>query len=130
MKVYLDSYLVIAENAGVDLSAIHGKPISIRFEDLSSQPGQSGLLGLAYGMDDDSQVNIAIDYNNWQNMNDLERTTVMYHELSHDILNAKHVDVESHLMHPSYVFETTPQIVVAMTRIFKQFKDYTNGKTN
>ena len=128
MKIYLDSYLVIAENAGVDLSAIHDGDINIYFKDISSS--DPGLLGLAYGMDDDSQVNIAIDYDNWQKMNDLERTTVMYHELSHDILNAKHVDSEAHLMHPSYVFETTPEIVVAMTKIFKQFKEYSNEKTN
>ena len=128
MKVYLDSYLAIAENAGVDLSAIHSHPISINFKNISSS-SKPGLLGLAYGMDDDSQVNIAIDYNNWQRMNDLERTTVMYHELSHDILNAKHVESETHLMHPSYVFETTPEIVVAMTKIFKQFKEYSNEKT-
>ena len=120
---------MIAKNAGVDLSAIQSKPINIYFKNISGESGKSGLLGLAYGMDDDSQVNIAIDYNNWQKMNDLERTTVMYHELSHDILNAKHVESKLHLMHPSYVFETTPQIVVAMTKIFKQFKDYTHGKT-
>ena len=126
--MYLDSYLAIAENAGVDLSAIHDGAINIYFKNISS-PQRPGLLGLAYGMDDDSQVNIAIDYNNWQRMNDLERTTVMYHELSHDILNAKHVGSETHLMHPSYVFKTTPEIVVAMTKIFKQYRDYSNEKT-
>ena len=120
---------MIAENAGVDLSAIQNKPINIYFKNISVESGRPGLLGLAHGMDDDSQVNIAIDYNNWQKMNDLERTTVMYHELSHDILNAKHVESKLHLMHPSYVFETTPEIVVAMTRIFKQFKEYSNEKT-
>ena len=120
---------MIAENAGVDLSAIQNKPINIYFKNISVESGRPGLLGLAHGMDDDSQVNIAIDYNNWQKMNDLERTTVMYHELSHDILNAKHVGSETHLMHPSYVFKTTPEIVVAMTKIFKQYRDYSNEKT-
>lgn len=81
-------------------------------------------MGLAYGMDDDSQINISIDIANWNRMNDLERTTVMYHELSHDILNAKHVESTSHLMHPSYVFSTTAEIVVAMTKIFKQYKEH------
>lgn len=80
-------------------------------------------MGLAFGKDNDSLVHIVIDESEWSRMTDLEKTTVLYHELSHDILNAKHVESKSHLMHPSYVFSTTPEIVLAMTKIFRQFKE-------
>ena len=56
-------------------------------------------------------------------MNDLQKTQLLYHELSHDILNAKHVSDETHLMHPDSEFKNIPMLIVAMTQIFKQYKE-------
>ena len=115
----------IAKNSGVDLSFIYDKPIIIIFKDLQSITGKRGILGRAKGSDDDDRVEIFIDQRNWAMLSDLERTTTMYHELSHDILNAAHVEDESHLMHPTYQFTSITELVVAMSDIFKKYKDNT-----
>tara|TARA_B100001559_G_C16239482_1_gene501679 strand:- start:71 stop:439 length:369 start_codon:yes stop_codon:yes gene_type:complete len=120
----LDSYLIIAENSGVDLSFIYNYPVKIQFDNLpKDSEGTGDYLGFALGKDDDELVHIVIDYQYWSSMNDLQKTQLLYHELSHDILNAKHVSDETHLMHPNSEFKNIPMLIVAMTQIFKQFNE-------
>ena len=59
-------------------------------------------------------------------MTDLQKTQLIYHELSHDILNANHVSDENNLMHPNSEFKNIPDLIVAMTQIFKQFNEVYN----
>ena len=64
-----------------------------------------------------------VQYREWDRMSDLEKTTTMYHELSHDILNAAHVNDETHLMHPTYQYESITELVLGLTKIFKEYKE-------
>lgn len=97
--------------------------MKIYFTNLQAETGRAGILGVAYGSRDDSRVEIAIDRENWDRMSDLEKTTTMYHELSHDILNAAHVNDETHLMHPTYQYESITELVLGLTKIFKEYKE-------
>ena len=83
------------------------------------------LLGLANGAEDNSKINILINSNNWDELSELEKTTTMYHELSHDILNASHVENSMHLMHPKNQYESITDLVVGLTEVFKQYKNKT-----
>ena len=77
---YLDSYLTIAENSGVDLSYIYNYPVKIQFDNLPKDSKGSGdYLGFALGKDDDELVHIVIDYQYWSSMNDLQKTQLLKH---------------------------------------------------
>ena len=83
-------------------------------------------LGFALGKDNNDLVHIVIDRNYWKQMNDLQRTQLIYHELAHDILNANHVSDKKNLMHPDSEFKNIPDLIVAMTQLFKQFNEVYN----
>tara|TARA_X000001036_G_C20250797_1_gene632072 strand:+ start:253 stop:606 length:354 start_codon:yes stop_codon:yes gene_type:complete len=115
---------MIGKNSGVDLSYIYNHPIKIQFDNLpKDSEGTGDYLAFALGKDDDKLINIKVDYQYWSSMNDLQKTQLLYHELSHDILNAKHVSDVNHLMHPNSEFKNIPMLIVAMTQIFKQYKE-------
>ena len=84
--------------------------------------GKPSILGIALGSKDDNRIEVLIDGANWMKMSELERTTTMYHELSHDILNAAHVDDEAHLMHPTYQYKDIASLVLGLTEIFQEYK--------
>lgn len=64
---------------------VPGSKISIEFCAL-----EKGVLGLAFGKDDDSVIKIKIDRMNWINSSTAFRWYVLYHELGHDVLNLEH----------------------------------------
>lgn len=117
LEKYLESYIEIAGNVGLDLNYIYDKSIKISFMKIGKG---NDTLGIANGMDNDDEVNIVIDTLAWEGLNELERTTTMYHELSHDILNAEHVEDVDHLMHPSYQYDSITSLVLGLTSIFKE----------
>ena len=121
LEKYLDSYLKIAKNADINIDFVKSKPISIYFEYMRNDE----LLGIARGAEDDSKINIAINSNSWDRLSELEKTTTMYHELSHDILNASHVENRMHLMHPKNQYRSITDLVVGLTEVFKQYKNKT-----
>lgn len=97
----------------------------IYFSDLQTRMQSKSILGVANGSRNDNEVFIEIDKANWQNMTELQRTTTMYHELSHDILNASHVDDAKDLMYPTYQYDSIAALVVGMTRVFRKYKNKT-----
>ncbi len=129
---YLDSYITVAKSVGVDLTFIYDGPIKIYFKDLSSlsdDPTKT-ILGVAYGSEDDDIVDIAIDPKGWEMLDDLGRTTLLFHELSHDILNASHVDNGAHLMHPTKSYTSILELVNGLTNILVEYRDGTIQKFN
>ena len=132
LVLYLDAYVDLAKEFGVDLSTIYDSPISITFGDLSGKldDPRSLILGIAYGADDDSKVEIVIDPKGWMQLDDVSKTSTMFHELSHDILNASHVHNEDHLMHPSAEIDESLELINAMSVIFREYKDGTLEKFN
>lgn len=119
------SYVEIAKEAGVNLKPMLQGKVHVYFSDLQSEMGKSTILGIARGSANDNEVHVEIDRANWEKMTELQRTTTMYHELSHDILNAAHVDDEMDLMHPTYQYKSIAALVIGMTRVFKKYKNGT-----
>jgi hypothetical protein len=60
----------------------------------------SDMLGMAIGMDDDSKIEIYINYDDWTDLNLAEKRKLLYHELLHDCYNLEHVDEPCSIMAP------------------------------
>ena len=48
------------------------------------------ILGLSYGKNDDSRIELKIDPEKWANASVPKRWYLLYHELGHDVLNLEH----------------------------------------
>ena len=127
LEKYLESFIKIAKLNNVDLSHIYNGEIVLEFGSLNNdRDARTGrAIAVALGSRDDNKVHIKVDMAVWSSMDELGRTSTMYHELAHDILNASHVnEVEGHLMHTHNQFENIVELVEAMAQIFSE---YNNG---
>jgi hypothetical protein len=61
----------------------------------------SDLSGMAIGMDDDSKIEIYIDYDDWNDLTRYEKRKLLYHELLHDCYNLEHVNDQCDIMAPN-----------------------------
>ena len=59
--------------------------IDVEFVELGN-----GLLGLAFGKDDDSRIELRISPSAWSQASEPTRWYLVYHELGHDVLNLRH----------------------------------------
>ena len=57
--------------------------------------------GYAHGMNK-KHVHIEVDAEYWEDMDEMARTLLIYHELGHDVFNLKHDDSDLNLMRPGY----------------------------
>ena len=58
----------------------------------------SDASGMAIGMDDDSKIEIYIDYDDWNDLTRYEKRKLLYHELLHDCYNLEHVENSCDIM--------------------------------
>ena len=58
------------------------------------------MSGMAIGMDDDSKIEIYINYDDWNSLNLTDKRKLLYHELLHDCYNLEHVDDPCNIMAP------------------------------
>lgn len=117
----------LAKINGVDLSSIYEGTISIHFGNLNPEAikgdKKGRVIARAHGSDNDNQVHVEVDRVVWNSMSELHRTATMYHELSHDILNAAHVnEIDGHLMGTHNKFRTIAELVEAMAMLFEEHK--------
>ena len=54
------------------------------------EPLEGNTLALAYGMNDDDNIILKIDPENWAKSSSVKRWYTLYHELGHDVLNFEH----------------------------------------
>ena len=54
------------------------------------EPLEGNTLALAYGMNDDDNIILKIDPENWAKASTVKRWYTLYHELGHDVLNFEH----------------------------------------
>lgn len=81
------------------------KTMIIKFSPIDRIGGLAHIHGLSFGIDDDERIEIYINPSTWENFNKPMRYVLMYHELAHDVLNLKDLELtESNegmlLMHP------------------------------
>ena len=63
------------------------KTTIIKFAKLDQLTNATHIHGLSYGMNDDDRIEIYINPSTWESFNKPMRYFLMYHELSHDVLN-------------------------------------------
>lgn len=74
----------------VGISPVKPRFVTIKFVDMQFFKGLTHYHGISFGMSDDSKVEIYLNKDSWDSFNRGEKFWVMYHELSHDILNYDH----------------------------------------
>jgi len=72
-------------NHNIDLFYVNKKDRLILFKEL-----QGETIAAAYKMNDDNNVLVLVDPENWYEANQAKRWYIIYHELGHDILNLEH----------------------------------------
>ncbi len=60
----------------------------------------SDLVGFANGMNDDTKIDIYLNYKFWKDLTEIEKRSVLYHELLHDCYNLEHVNDSCDLLNP------------------------------
>jgi hypothetical protein len=83
--------------------------------------------GISYGIDDDDRIEIYINKSSWDEFNKQKRYYLMYHELSHDVLNLDDLEAspsnEGKLMYPaiiSYESITMDDFIEAFHSLFEE----------
>ncbi len=85
LKPYINKFFRDLNNHGINKSI--PKDFIFKFSDLESNKTTSHYHGVSLGHDDDDKVEIYINKNSWSSFNKTQRYYIVYHELSHDILN-------------------------------------------
>ena len=85
------------------------------------------IHGLSFGHNDDSRIEIYINPSSWKQFTRPMRYFLMYHELSHDVLNLDDLDIkpenEGKLMYPeisSYEMKSMDDFIESFHSLFKQ----------
>lgn len=68
----------------------NGVVLKKNFIDVEFSELEEGVLGVAQSMNDDNNIKIRIDKDNWFKASPAKRWYVLYHELGHDALNLEH----------------------------------------
>ena len=106
---YVEKFYRDVENYGI----FPKKPKTqiIKFAKLDQLDNATHIHGLSYGKDDDDKIEIYINQTTWDKFNKPMRYFLMYHELSHDVLNVDDLEDlpsnEGKLMYPAiYTYES------------------------
>ncbi len=82
LNLMIDIFLADCKNNNITI--LNGK-VNVVFESL---PGE--VLGLSYGINNDSKIELKIDPNKWEIASTPKKWYLLYHELGHDVLNLNH----------------------------------------
>ena len=85
LKPYIDKFFRDLDNNNVPY--IIPQNFIVKFSDLESYKNTSHIHGMSLGHKDDDRVEIYINKRSWNSFNKTQRYYIVYHELSHDILN-------------------------------------------
>lgn len=102
IKPYVDKFLRDLKNYG--LTPEIPKDFTVKFSDLETYTKTSHYHGVSFGYQDDDRVEVYINKNSWNSFNKSQKYYIVYHELSHDILNLDDLndsdDNYGHIMFP------------------------------
>ena len=86
LEKYIDKFILDAKiNHNIDLSYVNKRDRLIIFRELKEK-----TIATAYKMNNDNEVFVKVDPENWYDANQAKRWYIIYHELGHDILNLEH----------------------------------------
>jgi hypothetical protein len=103
------------------------KKVIIKFAKLDQLDDVTHIHGLSYGMNYDDRIEIYINPSTWESFNKPMRYFLMYHELSHDVLNVDDLKAlpenKGKLMYPilvSYQSKTMDDFIESSHELFEQ----------
>jgi hypothetical protein len=107
-NIYIDKYYRDLEYYGIFPKK--PKTLIVKFSKLDQLDNTTHLHGISYGYNDDEKIEIYINPTSWAKFSKPMKYFLMYHELSHDLLNLEDLDKglvnEGRLMYPSlYSYE-------------------------
>ena len=86
LEKYIDKFILDAKiNHNIDLSYVNKRNRLIIFRELKGK-----TIATASKMNNDNDVFVKVDPENWNAANQSKRWYIIYHELGHDILNLEH----------------------------------------
>jgi hypothetical protein len=105
----------------------------IKFAKLDQVDNATHIHGLSVGMNDDDKIEIYINPTTWNKFNKPMRYLLMYHELSHDVLNVDDLEDlpsnEGKLMYPSianYESKTMDDFIESSHELFEEITEKQN----
>lgn len=103
------------------------KTTIIKFAKLDQLTNATHIHGISYGMNDDDRIEIYINPSTWESFNKPMRYYLMYHELSHDVLNVDDLkdlpSNEGKLMYPAiatYESKTMDDFIESSHELFEE----------
>lgn len=103
------------------------KEIIIKFSKLDQVDNTTHFHGISYGSNDDSKIEIYINPSSWLKFSKSMRYYLMYHELSHDILNLNDLEAipenKGKLMYPelsSYENKNMDEFIESYHSLFEE----------
>lgn len=125
---YVDKYYRDLEFYGI--KAVRPKTMIIRFADLDKMLDTKEIEGVSFGLGQDDKIEIYINPSSWKRFTKPMKYWVMYHELSHDVLNVDDLpDTEGNrgkLMYPfvSKYFTMDTGNVMSMDYFIEHFHSF------
>lgn len=105
----------------------------IKFAKLDQLNNATHIHGISYGMNDDDKIEIYINPTTWNKFNKPMRYFLIYHELSHDVLNIDDLEDlpinEGKFMYPSianYESKTMDDFIESSHALFQEIADKQN----
>lgn len=103
------------------------KEVIIKFSKLDQLEKTTHIHGISYGLDDDSKIEIYINPSSWLKFSKPMRYYLMYHELSHDVLDLKDLEAipgnKGKLMYPelsSYDNKNMDEFIESTHALFEE----------
>ena len=122
LRQYLDMYVNTAKTVGVNLDFVYSQRIKMEYINARDLFKLKGNIGLAFGMYKNDEITVFVNRLQWYKLSLIEKMSVMYHELSHDILNAEHDDSKpNNLMHSTNLPKTEGELYTQILEVFKQY---------
>lgn len=125
---YVDKYYRDLEYFGI--IPVRPKSVIIKFADLDKMVDTKETEGICYGINQDDKIEIYINPSSWEKFTKPMKYWLMYHELSHDILNVDDLpDTEENkgkLMYPygSKYFTMDTGTVMTMDYFIEHFHSF------
>ena len=101
--LYVDQFFREIEQSGI--LKVRPKQVNIQLKSLDTSKDTYHMHGFSTGYDDDDVINITINKRSWNTFNKAQKYYLIFHELSHDVLNLDDLEFnepnEKNIMYPS-----------------------------
>lgn len=104
INYYLESYY--SDLDAFNINYKKPKTTIIKYSILNKDNAEKHYFALSFGINNDEIIEIYINYNDWKRFDPISKMYLMYHELSHDVLNMNDLSLSDEnigkLMYPIF----------------------------